>query len=282
MQVVRTIKDMRGARIGMGKRVGFVPTMGCLHDGHLSLVRAAKRDCEKVVASIFVNPAQFGPTEDLDRYPRPFERDMELLRKEGVDILFAPDKGDIYPAGYRTYVELEGIDQQTREGGARPGFFRGVATVVSKLFNVVQPSHAYFGQKDGIQCLVIRKMVTDLNFPVNVVICPTQREDDGLAMSSRNTYLTPADRSLAPIVHAALMAAKEACETQRVLEAGKLVGIAKEVLQTKSGVRMDYITVSSMDTGSETAEVPPQGAMLSAAVWINKTRLIDNVILLPK
>jgi len=190
MRIVHTLEELRATRLSLEPRVGFVPTMGYLHEGHLSLVRRARQECESVVVSIFVNPAQFGPGEDLARYPRDLERDLHLLEPLGVDLLWAPTEEVMYPPGFQTWVEVEGLTRPL-EGAARPGHFRGVTTVVAKLFNAVQPQVAYFGQKDAQQATVIRRMTQDLNFPIEIVVCPTVREADGLAMSSRNVYLDP-------------------------------------------------------------------------------------------
>jgi len=253
---------------------------GFLHEGHMSLVRAAKKECDLVGVSIFVNPAQFAPHEDFDRYPRALERDSAMLEKEKVDFIFTPRKEEMYPPRYRTYVELQNIDNTTKEGASRPGFFRGVATVCAKLFNLVQPHKVYFGQKDGIQCIVIKTMVKNLNFPIDVVICPTIRESDGLALSSRNTYLSPEERKIAPTLYQALKKAEEHLKIDK--RSSHLIGVAKGVIQTKPELRLDYFNMADLESGMDVDIVEPQGAMLSTAVWLGKTRLIDNIILIPK
>eukprot|EP00027_Filamoeba_sp_ATCC50430_P010561 CAMPEP_0168562478 /NCGR_PEP_ID=MMETSP0413-20121227/12144_1 /TAXON_ID=136452 /ORGANISM="Filamoeba nolandi, Strain NC-AS-23-1" /LENGTH=241 /DNA_ID=CAMNT_0008593907 /DNA_START=132 /DNA_END=854 /DNA_ORIENTATION=+ len=241
--------------------------MGYLHEGHISLVRLAKQHCDLVATSIYVNPKQFAPTEDFGSYPRNLERDLEMLQREQVDIVFTPHDQEMYPQGYKTYVSIEGIDQITREGGARPGFFRGVATVVTKLFNIVQPQKVFFGQKDGIQCIVIRKLVKDLNMPIEVVIGETLREQDGLAMSSRNSYLNPQQRAIAPVLYKALSVAKTAFAKQGERSSKILLQKATEVIASEPAVKLDYLTVSSLDTGEDVAIVPPEGAMISGAIW---------------
>ena len=225
MKICKTIEDMRAAcraaRDGV-RRLGFVPTMGALHEGHLSLVRAAKSSCDAVAASIFVNPTQFGPAEDLAKYPRSFERDCELLEKEGVDLLFAPSVEEMYPAGAVTWVTVEGLSGKL-DGRSRPGHFRGVTTVVSKLFHIVEPDEAFFGQKDAAQVAIIRRMVRDLNFSVEIVACPIVREPDGLAMSSRNAYLDAQQRTQALVLHRSLRARAEILGGRRA-QRGKTVG----------------------------------------------------------
>ena len=229
MRICTTIEDMRAAcraeRRG-GKRLGFVPTMGALHEGHLSLVRAAGAGCDAVAASIFVNPTQFGPNEDLAKYPRAFERDRALLESEGVELLFAPSVEEMYPAGAVTWVTVEGLSDKL-DGRSRPGHFRGVTTVVAKLFHIVEPDAAFFGQKDAAQVAILRRMVRDLNFPVEIVACPIVREPDGLAMSSRNAYLDPLQRKQALVLHRALMRVKECWEAGE-RDAARLVAAGHE------------------------------------------------------
>jgi len=282
MRIVRSISEFRSVRSSLvqnGKKLGFVPTMGFLHHGHMSLIQSAKKENQIVAASIFVNPTQFGPNEDFDRYPRSFDRDSAMLEKEGVDIIFAPSKEEMYPPRYKTFVSLENIDSSTREGTSRPGFFRGVATVCSKLFNIVQPDNVYFGQKDGIQCIVIKTMVNNLNFPINVVICPTIRESDGLAMSSRNSYLSPEERKIAPTIYQALKKAEEQLKVNK--KGSYLISVAKSIIDTRPELKLDYFNLADLENGSEVDVVENQGAMLSTAVWLGKTRLIDNIILKP-
>ncbi|MBV8193417.1 MAG: pantoate--beta-alanine ligase [Alphaproteobacteria bacterium] len=276
MQVVETIPALRQVRRHHGK-LGLVPTMGYLHEGHLSLVRRAKQECTAVAVSIFVNPTQFGANEDLARYPRDLERDLALLEKEQTDLVFAPSSAEIYPVGHGTFVEVGGITD-VLEGKARPGHFRGVATVVCKLFNIVQPSRAYFGQKDAQQALVITKMVRDLDMPLEVVVCPTVREPDGLAMSSRNIHLAADERRAAAVLHRALAAVESRFRAgERSGEA--LRGTMRDTLATEPQASIDYVSVADRATLRELDFVPSQGALASTAVRIGKTRLIDNLVL---
>ncbi|KAJ3014387.1 UNVERIFIED_CONTAM: ATPase of 26S proteasome regulatory subunit 4, partial [Siphonaria sp. JEL0065] len=287
-RIVNTIAEYRALRnqwLKDGKTIGFVPTMGALHSGHLSLAKAAKKDCDKVVASIFVNPAQFAPTEDLDRYPRTFEADVKLLGSVGVDAVFSPAVQEMYPAGIvldvskqtGAFVEVKGKSHML-EGSVRPHFFRGVATVVTKLFNVIQPHKAFFGQKDGQQCAVIRTMVRDLLIPTEVVVCQTIREQDGLAMSSRNRYLSPEERQLAPVLYRALKAAEDLYVAGE-RNANVLTDAGNKVLK-ESGVPVEYLSVAnSLTLEEEAGDVGKDGAMMSGAVRIGKTRIIDNILL---
>src|SRR5271166_1262597 len=231
MRICNTIEDMRAACRGVrsgGKRLGFVATMGALHEGHLSLVRAGRAECDVVVASIFVNPTQFGPTEDLAKYPRTFDRDRQLLEKEGVELLFAPSVEEMYPAGAVTWVTVEGLSEKL-DGRSRPGHFRGVTTVVAKLFHVIEPDAAFFGQKDAAQVAIIRRMVRDLNFPVEIVACPIVREPDGLAMSSRNAYLDSSQRRQALVLQRSLVRVRQMAEAGEN-NAARLIAAAKDVL----------------------------------------------------
>jgi len=284
-RVFSNIGEFRSFRLTLGNRlVGFVPTMGYLHEGHISLMKRAKEDCGFVVASVFVNPIQFSPNEDLSRYPRNLERDLKLMKRDSVaDVVFIPTHAEMYPSHYRSFVSLENIDQLTREGTSRPDHFRGVATVLAKLFNIIQPHKAYFGQKDGIQAIVVKSMVRDLNFPIEIVIVDTMRERDGLAMSSRNVYLSKSERRIAPILFRALSSAKEAFERDGVLSAQRLLEIAKEVIESEKRVSLEYLTLSDLETGYD-IELPSNideshGAMLSGAIRNGQTRLIDNVLL---
>ena len=276
MEVIETIAAFRQARAQYGQ-LGFVPTMGYLHEGHLSLARLARGDCGSVAASIFVNPTQFGPNEDFARYPRSFERDLELLKQEQVDLVFAPAVSEIYPEEFHTYIDVEQVTE-TLEGAVRPGHFRGVATVVCKLFNIVQPTHAYFGQKDAQQTVVIRQMVRDLALPVEIVIVPTVREADGLAMSSRNAYLAPEERQAATVLYRALTTAQQAFhEGQR--NGAALRSAMQEVLDAEPLANTEYVSVADPTTLKELDEVSETGALLSMAVRIGTTRLIDNIVL---
>ncbi|KUK36609.1 MAG: Pantothenate synthetase [Thermacetogenium phaeum] len=280
MEVIQEVKRMQEIAFDLrrtGKIVGFVPTMGYLHEGHLSLVRAARRDCDLVVVSIFVNPLQFGPREDFASYPRDLERDLRLAEAEGVDYVFVPSAEEMYPQGFSTYVEVTGELTEKMCGRSRPGHFRGVTTVVMKLFQLVQPTKAYFGQKDAQQALVIKRMVEDLNVPVEIITCPIVREEDGLAMSSRNVYLTPEERKLALALPKALTVGKELIEKgerdpQKVRE--KIL----EILQSSPGVRVDYVEVCNGENLADLEELKGP-ILLAAAVWVGKARLIDNIYL---
>jgi pantoate--beta-alanine ligase len=279
MKICKTIDDMRAAsrRTHLEKRtLGFVPTMGALHEGHLSLVRAAKSKCDVVAVSIFVNPLQFGPSEDLAKYPRTFERDVALLEREAVDILFAPAPEEMYPAGAVTCVTVEGLSEKLC-GRSRPGHFRGVTTVVAKLFNIVQPDFAFFGQKDAAQATIIRRMARDLNFPVEIVVCPIVREPDGLAMSSRNAYLSPQERRSAFVLSRSLKEISNLFD-QGERSAIKLIAAGKQVLSLDPAVRLDYLEIvepASLDPVQELTSP----ALVAVAAFVGNTRLIDNVLL---
>jgi pantoate--beta-alanine ligase len=259
-----------------GKRVGFVPTMGALHQGHLSLVRAAREQTDIVVTSIFVNPTQFGPTEDFSKYPRTFEKDSAMLAAEKTDYIFSPSVEEMYPKDATTWVDVEGLSGKL-DGRSRPGHFRGVTTVVSKLFNIVQPDMAFFGQKDAAQVAVIRKMARDLNFGVQIVVCPIIRESDGLAMSSRNAYLTPEQRKQALVLSQALKKLEKlAAQGERNPE--KLIGVGKQAIAEEPAVRLDYFEVVNPDTLEQMADLS-QGALVAVAAYVGTTRLIDNLLL---
>jgi pantoate--beta-alanine ligase len=249
--------------------------MGYLHEGHLSLIRRAREECDQVVVSIFVNPTQFGPKEDLSRYPRDLERDMKLIEPY-TDLLWNPTPEIMYPAGYQTWVEVEGMTRPL-EGAMRPGHFRGVTTVVAKLFNAVQPDKAYFGQKDAQQAAVIRQMVGDLNFPIEIVVCPIVREPDGLAMSSRNIYLDPQQRQAATVLSRSLREAGNAYDNGE-RDAGVLRKIIKDVLSSEPLAEVQYVSCADYETLEE-LEAVNRKALLSMAVFIGKTRLIDNLVL---
>jgi pantoate--beta-alanine ligase len=250
--------------------------MGFLHDGHLSLVRQAKLDCASVVVSIFVNPTQFGPHEDLDKYPRNLQRDLELLASENIDLVWTPTNEVMYPSGFQTWVAVEEVSKPL-EGAMRPGHFRGVATVVAKLFNGVQPQRAYFGQKDAQQAVVIRQMSRDLDFPINVVVCTTMREPDGLAMSSRNVYLSSDERQAAVILSIGLFRARSAFEGGE-RDAKQLRKVVLDTLATEPLIKVQYVSCAHPDTLQE-LEGPVDQALVSLAVTIGKTRLIDNIFL---
>ena len=276
MQTVSSLPDLRSARLSFSGTVGLVPTMGYLHEGHLSLVRRAKEDCDRVVVSIFVNPTQFGPNEDLSRYPRDLDRDLMLLRSLGTELVWIPTAEMMYPSGYQTWVEVEAMTRPL-EGAMRPGHFRGVTTVVAKLFNGVQPHRAYFGQKDAQQAAVIRQMTRDLNFPIEIVVCPIVREPDGLAMSSRNVYLDPEQRKAATVLYRALSGAKEAYERGE-RDAEKLRQVMKNLLVSEPLAQVQYVSCADYNTLEE-LEVVKGKALLSMAVFLGKTRLIDNFVL---
>lgn len=278
MQVFDTIEQVRAqiksARAD-GKTVGFVPTMGYLHAGHLSLVQNARQANDVVVVSVFVNPTQFGPNEDLDAYPRDTERDLKLLREAGVDLAFFPSVEELYSKGFTTYVTLEGPMTDTLCGRSRPNHFRGVATVVTKLFNIVQPDRAYFGQKDAQQVAVIEQMVRDLDVDIEIVACPTVREPDGLAMSSRNTYLSDSERAQAPLISKALFDAGELIDKGE-RDPSVLIGfIERAVLEIDDAV-IDYISI--VDSRSlEDLDVVDGKVLIAVAVKVGRTRLIDNI-----
>jgi pantoate--beta-alanine ligase len=276
MRTVITLTDLSSARASFAGTVGLVPTMGYLHDGHLSLVRRAREECEHVIVSIFVNPTQFGPKEDLSRYPRDLDRDLSLLEPLDTDLVWIPTTEIMYPPGCQTWVEVESITRPL-EGAMRPGHFRGVTTVVAKLFNAVQPHKAYFGQKDAQQATVIRQMTRDLTYPIEIVICPIVREPDGLAMSSRNVYLDPEQRKAATVLYRSLSAAKEAYEMGE-RNAEKIRGRMKEVLAGEPLAQVQYVSCADYDTLEELETVQGK-ALLSMAVFVGKTRLIDNFVL---
>ncbi|MCW5839528.1 MAG: pantoate--beta-alanine ligase [Anaerolineales bacterium] len=276
MKTVTTLSELRAARAELPGTLGFVPTMGYLHAGHISLVQLAKRDCTSVIVSIFVNPAQFGPNEDLAAYPRDIPRDLHMLEAAGVDLVWLPTPEVMYPPGFQTWVDLEEITQPL-EGGMRPGHFRGVATVVAKLFNAVGPDKAYFGQKDAQQVAVIKRMALDLNFPLEVVVGPTQREADGLALSSRNKYLNDAERAAAPVLQRALLAAQAAYASGE-RNAAALRSLMQRTIESEPLARLQYVSCAHPLTLQELDTVT-EGALLSMAVYFGKTRLIDNVVL---
>jgi pantoate--beta-alanine ligase len=269
-----------------GKRLGFVPTMGALHEGHLSLVRAARAASDVVAASIFVNPTQFGPNEDLAKYPRSFARDCEMLEREGVEVVFAPSVEEMYTAADRsvrstlTWVSVEGLSEKL-DGKSRPGHFRGVATVVSKLFHIVEPDAAFFGQKDAAQVAVIRRMVRDLNLPVEIVVCPIVREPDGLAMSSRNAYLNAEQRKQALVLRRSLLRVQELVNAGE-LSGAKLIAAGREEFAQEAGgespVRLDYFEVVNPET-LDPVENVSGGALIVVAAYVGSTRLIDNIVL---
>jgi pantoate--beta-alanine ligase len=259
------------------RTIGLVPTMGALHEGHLSLVREARRMCDVVVVSIFVNPAQFGPGEDYEKYPRDLTNDTKLLTDYNVDYIFAPTADEMYPKGFATYVTVEGLSEQL-EGSSRPGHFRGVATVVTILLNTVRPDFAFFGQKDAQQSLIIRRLVKDLAFDTEMVILPTVREDSGLAISSRNLYLTADDQTAAAVIHKALARAKTAYKDGE-RSAARLEILVRSTIEIEPRARVDYVTVVDAETLERLDKLDERPIMIGVAVFIGKTRLIDNTIL---
>jgi pantoate--beta-alanine ligase len=275
MKSVIELQDLRNTRSQMSEPVGLVPTMGFLHAGHISLVKRARKECASVVVSIFVNPTQFDPGEDLGSYPRDITRDLELLRAEGVDLLWMPTPEVMYPADYQTWVDVQGFTKFL-EGASRPTHFRGVSTVVAKLFNAVNPQKAYFGQKDAQQAMVIRQMTRDLNFPIEIVICPIFRETDGLAMSSRNSYLTPTQRQAATVLWRSLNAAKLAFESGE-RDAEQLRTLISDVILSEPLAQLGYVSVANVNTLAELKHVKDD-ALFSVAVYVGRTRLIDNFL----
>jgi pantoate--beta-alanine ligase len=276
MEVFSRIEDIRRRRWANPSAMwGFVPTMGFLHEGHLSLVRRARQENDQVGVSIFVNPTQFNDPKDLETYPIDLDRDLALLKKEGVDLIWMPSKDTVYPPGYETFVEVTQVTT-VLEGDARPGFFRGVATVVAKLFNVFQPQRTYFGQKDAQQAVVIKRMVQDLNFDIEVIVCPTVREADGLAMSSRNANLSPAARKQATCLYRALYRAQELFENGE-RDAEKLRAAMIEIIDSTDMARLDYVSVAHPDTLEELTQIE-NSALLSLAVFFDTVRLIDNLV----
>ncbi len=267
----------RKIRREQDRTIGLVPTMGALHEGHLSLVREARRMCDVVVVSVFVNPAQFGPGEDYERYPRDLTKDTALLTDYNVDYIFAPTVEEMYPKGFATYVTIEGLSDQL-EGAARPGHFRGVATVVTILLNTVRPDFAFFGQKDAQQALIIKRLVRDLAFDSEIVVLPTVREDSGLAISSRNLYLSADEQAAARVIHWALVQVKTAYrEGER--NAGRLADSIRSIIEAEPRARLDYVTVADAETLEKLDKLDDKSVLIAVAVYIGKTRLIDNTIL---
>lgn len=277
MQVLNTIEEFRQAKSAFTGTWGLVPTMGYLHAGHLSLVKRAKAENDRVAVSIFVNPTQFGPNEDLAAYPRDLDRDLRLLESLDVDLVFNPTPDVMYPSNFQTYVTVEEVTQHL-EGAARPDHFRGVATVVAKLFNIVNAERAYFGQKDAQQVIVIKRMVKDLDLPIQIVVCPTMRERDGLAMSSRNTYLDDEQRQAAPVLYRALCAAKDAFD-QGERDGYTLRAIMHRIIEAEPQAKLDYVSAADATTLQETSTIDEsRGLLLSMAVRVGKPRLIDNFL----
>jgi pantoate--beta-alanine ligase len=267
----------RKIRREQDKTIGLVPTMGALHEGHLSLVREARRMCDVVVVSVFVNPTQFGPGEDFEHYPRDLTKDTALLTDYNVDYIFAPTVEEIYPRGFSTYVNVEGLSEQL-EGASRPGHFRGVATVVTILLNTVRPDFAFFGQKDAQQALVIRRLVRDLAFDTEIVVLPIVREDSGLAISSRNLYLTPDEQQSAAVIHRALVKAKTAFKDGE-RSAGRLADLIRTTVESEPRARLDYVAITDTETLEKVERIDEKPTLIAVAAYIGKTRLIDNTIL---
>ena len=276
MKVTETVVELRGAVEATARPLGLVPLMGSLHDGHLALVRRARSENAGLAASVFVNPSQFGPQEDYQSYPRDIESDLSKLEAEGVDLVFAPSLEEMYPTGFDTYVDVGSVGERL-EGAARPGHFRGVATVVCKLLSAVRPDRAYFGQKDAQQCLVIKRLVADLNLGVEIVVVPTVREEDGLALSSRNAYMTRAERRSAQVLYRSLCLARR-MRDDGSSDAEKLRRQMRELIGEEPLASIDYVSVADEETLEELEEIEGP-ALASLAVSIGTTRLIDNIIL---
>ena len=274
MKIINTIEDFRSWRYGVSRSVGFVPTMGALHDGHLSLVAEANRICQYTVVSIYLNPAQFSPQEDFDTYPRDLQSDMEALSDYNVDIIFSPEDSEIYPNGFSTYVQETKLSK-VLEGKSRPTFFQGVSTVVAKLFNIVNPTHAFFGEKDAQQAAIIQKLVKDMAYEIQIIICPIVRENNGLALSSRNHYLSKKGKVAAANIYKALQAGKNLLisgerDAQKIREGITQIIIHENMLQ------IDYVSVADANTLIEISGTIPDDILVSIAILIENTRLIDN------
>lgn len=279
MQIIRTIKKLRNEinRIKLkDKTIGFIPTMGALHEGHLSLIRQARRDNDMVVVSIFVNPVQFGPKEDFQRYPRPIKQDTFLCRKEGVDFIFYPLANQMYPTRFRTYVTVEELSNVLC-GKFRPGHFRGVTTVVTKLFNIVNPDIAYFGQKDAQQAIIIKKMVYDLNIPVRIRVMPTVRQKDGLALSSRNLYLNAREKKDACVLYQALKLASNLIR-QGNINSSDIIRQMRQLINKKKNAKIQYVSIVDLKDLKPIHKIKDD-VLIALAVWMGKTRLIDNIII---
>lgn len=278
--MIKDITSMRNLckeRKVRGEKIGFVPTMGALHKGHISLIQRAREDCDFLVVSIFVNPTQFGAGEDFDRYPRNLEKDLTICRQEGVDAVFVPFQQEMYPEGFSTWVEVEGILTETLEGAFRPGHFRGVTTVVTKLFNIVLPDFSYFGEKDYQQALVIKKMVNELNIDTKIVLVPTVREKDGLACSSRNLYLSREEREAARVIYRSFLGAKRAIEDGEE-DASAVIALMEDLIKEEPLVKIDYIALVNPETLEPVKKIKGR-VLVALAVRIGKTRLIDNMVI---
>ncbi|MCH7620230.1 MAG: pantoate--beta-alanine ligase [Candidatus Marinimicrobia bacterium] len=281
MRIIKSVAEMQAYSDSLRSKnikIGFVPTMGALHDGHLSLVKKSTETADQTILSIFVNPVQFTPSEDFNEYPRDFRTDEESARDNGVDVIFYPSVEEIYPDGYSTFSVVEGLSD-ILEGASRPSHFKGVTTIVNKLFNIVNPQIAFFGQKDAQQAVIIKKMVTDLNLNVGIIVCPTIRESDGLALSSRNTFLTREEREQAPLIYKALTRA-ESLHTDGKLESSGIISLIEEIISSATLAKIDYVAVVDEVT-LQPVESTTSGALVAIAVSFSATRLIDNTVLPP-
>ena len=281
MRIIKSVAEMQAYSDSLRSKnikIGFVPTMGALHDGHLSLVKKSTETADQTILSIFVNPVQFTPSEDFNEYPRDFRTDEESARDNGVDVIFYPSVEEIYPDGYGTFSVVEGLSD-ILEGASRPSHFKGVTTIVNKLFNIVNPQIAFFGQKDAQQAVIIKKMVTDLNLNVGIIVCPTIRESDGLALSSRNTFLTREEREQAPLIYKALTRA-ESLHTDGKLESSGIISLIEEIISSATLAKIDYVAVVDEVT-LQPVESTTSGALVAIAVSFSATRLIDNTVLPP-
>jgi len=280
MEIIKDIALMRTRcreRKLKGDKIGFVPTMGALHKGHLSLIKRAREDCDFTVVSIFVNPTQFGPEEDFKRYPRNLSEDLRLCEEEGVDVVFAPLKESMYPDGFSTWVEVKGVLTETLEGTFRPGHFKGVTTVLTKLFNIVLPDYSYFGEKDYQQAMVVKKMVQELNIDTEIILLPTVREEDGLACSSRNSYLSPEERKKAAVLYNSLLKVKQ--EVERGEEDPSIItSLIRHLIEKEGSFKIDYVAVVNPDTLEPVDRIRGK-TLITIAAWIGKTRLIDNILI---
>jgi len=279
MEVIRSVSEMQARVLGLkreGKTIGFVPTMGFLHEGHLSLVDLLREQCDILLLSIYVNPTQFGAGEDFDKYPRDLDRDLQMARERGVDLVFQPDSAEVYEADASTYV-LEEVVGRGLCGNARPNHFRGVATVCAKLFNICQPDKVALGQKDAQQVVVLKRMIRDLHFPIEVVVGPILREPDGLAMSSRNAYLQPKQREEALLIFQALEAARTLVGEKGSRNVDRVKGEVLSVLQSRRFLRVNYVEVVDRDTMLVEKEIVPGRSLLAVAAWVDQVRLIDNL-----
>ena len=280
MEIIKDIALMRTRcreRKLKGDKIGFVPTMGALHKGHLSLIKRAREDCDFTVVSIFVNPTQFGPEEDFKRYPRNLSEDLRLCEEEGVDVVFTPLKESMYPDGFSTWVEVKGMLTETLEGTFRPGHFKGVTTVLTKLFNIVLPDYSYFGEKDYQQAMVVKKMVQELNIDTEIILLPTVREEDGLACSSRNSYLSPEERKKAAVLYNSLLKAKQEVEKGEE-DPSIITSLIRHLIEKEGSFKIDYVAAVNPDTLEPVDRIRGK-TLITIAAWIGRTRLIDNILI---